>query len=353
MRSSAVTLTLVLVAVACDRVPEARPDTSPPTPPAKAPAAPAVASAAPATGSYRLPATDRVIAIGDLHGDLGALRATLRLAGAIDTDDRWIGKQLTVVQTGDQVDRGDQDREVLDVIEKLENDAKAADSHFYVLNGNHELMNAGFDFRYVTRKSFARFGDYSRQATGAAEHLPDDQRGRAAAFSPGGPYALKLSKHLTLALVGDSLFAHAGVLPAHVDYGLDRINRESQDFLSGRSRSSSPALSAEDSPIWTRFYGGSVDETTCQVLGRVLQQVGAKRLVVGHTVQAAGINGACDNRLFRIDVGLSAFFGENPRQVLEITPAGAKVLKAGAGATTPAEPPRKSQPRDSALHSPP
>jgi hypothetical protein len=113
----------------------------------------------------------------------------------------------------------------------------------------------------------------------------------------------------------------------------------------------SPALSAEDSPIWTRFYGGSVEETTCQVLGRVLQQVGAKRLVVGHTVQAVGINGACGNRLFRIDVGLSAFFGETPPQVLEITAAGAKVLKAGASA--PAEPPPKSQPRDSGLHSRP
>jgi hypothetical protein len=354
MRSSAVTLTLVLAgASACDRTPEAKTDTSPPALPPTRPAAPASASSSAPSSSYRLPASARVIAIGDLHSDLNALRATLRLAGAIDSDDRWIGKDLTLVQTGDQIDRGDQDREVLDVLEKLESDAKAAGGAFYVLNGNHELMNAGFDFRYVSRRSFGGFDDFSRRAVGAAEQLPDAQRGRAAAFSPGGPYALKLAKHLTVALVGDSLFAHGGVLPAHVDYGLDRINRESQDFLAGRSRALPRALSAEDAPVWTRFYGGDVDEATCEVLGRVLAQVGAKRLVVGHTVQAAGINGACQDRLFRIDVGLSAFYGHNPAQVLEISAGGAKVLRAGASTDAPARSGKKSQPSGSALQSEP
>ncbi len=289
--------------------------------------------------------------MGDLHGDLNALRATLRLAGAIDSDDRFVGKDLTLVQTGDQLDRGDQDREVLDVLEKLELDAKAAGSALYVLNGNHELMNAGFDFRYVTRKSFASFADFSRRALGAAEHVPEDQRGRAAAFTPGAPYALKLAKHLTVALIGDTLFAHGGVLPAHVDYGLDRLNREASDFLAGKLRALPRALAAEESPVWTRFYGGDVDGETCDVLGRVLQQVGAKRLVVGHTVQRQGINAACQDRLFRIDVGLSAFYGDNPAQVLEITATGTRILTAGREAAPGIG--KKSQRGDSALQSSP
>ncbi len=33
----------------------------------------------------------RVVAIGDLHGDLEAARSALRLAGAIDEQDQWIG----------------------------------------------------------------------------------------------------------------------------------------------------------------------------------------------------------------------------------------------------------------------
>lgn len=352
MRSAVALALLSSFTAACDRTPEAKPGPAPiAPPPASPPPTPPKSSDEPAIASYRLPATSRVVAVGDLHGDLNALRATLRLAGAIDSDDRFVGKDLTLVQTGDQIDRGDQDREVLDVLEKLELEAKAAGSALHVLNGNHELMNASFDFRYVTRRSFTSFSDFSRRAQGAAEHVPDEQRGRAAAFAPGAPYALKLAKHLTVALIGDTLFAHGGVLPAHVDYGLDRLNREASDFLSGRLRALPGALSAEDAPVWTRFYGGEVDAETCKVLGRVLEQVGAKRLVVGHTVQRDGINGACQDRLFRIDVGLSAFFGDNAPQVLEITAAGARILKAGAESKP--TPGKKSQPSDSALHSSP
>jgi hypothetical protein len=300
-----------------------------------------------------LPSSARVVAIGDLHGDLNALRNALRLAGALDSDDRWIGgKDLTVVQTGDQLDRGDHDREVLDVIEKLEAEATAAGSRFVVLNGNHELMNAGFDFRYVSRKSFAGFDDYKAQASAFAGRLPAEELGRAAALAPGAPYALKLAKHLTVARVGDSVFVHGGLLPAHVDYGLDRINAEASAFLSGKLRSLPAALGGEEAPVWTRVYGGDVDAAACDALGRTLKSVGAKRLIVGHTVQKSGINAACQDRVFRIDVGLSAYYGDNPVQVLEITGSGARVLTAG-GPTPGAGPGKKSQSARPALHSAP
>jgi hypothetical protein len=357
------TLTLgcaVALTCACDRTPEVKPDTTLPAPPTSSKAEPVKAEPtkaepiAAAPTSFRLPAKARLVAIGDIHGDLSALRAALRLAGAIDSDDRWIGKDLTVVQTGDQIDRGDQDREVLDVLEKLEADAKTAGSELIVLNGNHELMNAGFDFRYVTKRSFASFGELAQRAGASAERLPDDERGRAAAFAPGGPYALKLSRHLTIAIVGDSLFAHGGVLPAHIDYGLERINREASAFLAGKLPRLPAALSAEDAPVWTRLYGGpQVDDATCETLGRVLTQVGAKRLIVGHTVQKGGIQSGCHDRLFRIDVGLSAFYGDNPPEVLEITAQGARVLKPGAAAPPAVPSSKKSQVASPALHSMP
>jgi hypothetical protein len=343
---------------ACDRTPEARP--SPPSPPpAAASASASVPNDTPPT-SYRLPGSARLVAIGDIHGDLKALRAALRLAGAINGDDDWIGKDLTVVQTGDQVDRGDQDREVLDVLEKLEGAARAAGGALHVLNGNHELMQANFDFRYVTRRSFESFRGFRDEAQHGhalpafAERLPPEERGRAAAFAPGRAYAQKLAKHLTVAVVGDSLFAHGGVLPAHVDYGLSRINREASDFLSGKRADLSKALASEDSPVWTREFGSpEIGADTCAALGRVLQQVGAKRLIVGHTVQKGGISSACQDRLFRIDVGLSAYYGDNPVQVLEVTASGARVLTAGATSSSPGPATKKSAPSDSALHSPP
>jgi hypothetical protein len=183
--------------------------------------------------------------------------------------------------------------------------------------------------------------------------VPEDERGRAAAFAPGAPYASKLAKHLTVALVGDSLFAHGGVLPAHVDYGLARINSDAQGFLAGQHSGMPKSLRAEDSPVWTRAYGGDIDAKTCETLGRVLKEVGAKRLVVGHTVQKAGINAACSDRLFRIDVGLSSFYGDNPAQVLEITPQGTRILKAGSPEAAPAPTSKKGKPADSAVHSAP
>jgi hypothetical protein len=87
------------------------------------------------------------------------------------------------------------------------------------------------------------------------------------------------------------------------------------------------------------------------MLARVLQQVGAKRLVVGHTVQKNGISGACQDKVFRIDVGLSAYYGNNPAQVLEISGGRTRILTAGNAGKPAAE--RKSAPSDSSLHSAP
>ena len=89
----------------------------------------------------------RLIAIGDVHGDLGATRAALRLGGAIDGDDRWIGAGLTVVQTGDQLDRGDEERQIVDLFSRLAKDAAKSGGRVVALNGNHEIMNVQGDFR--------------------------------------------------------------------------------------------------------------------------------------------------------------------------------------------------------------
>jgi hypothetical protein len=68
--------------------------------------------------------------------------------------------------------------------------------------------------------------------------------------------------------------------------------------------------------VWTRFYAESTDEV-CGVLGQTLKALGAKRLVVGHTVQKGGITSACDGALWRIDVGMASHYGGRV-QVLEI-----------------------------------
>ena len=48
----------------------------------------------------------RVVAIGDIHGEIDGVERILREAGLMDSENNWIGGDTTLVQTGDIVDRG-------------------------------------------------------------------------------------------------------------------------------------------------------------------------------------------------------------------------------------------------------
>ena len=50
--------------------------------------------------------TERIVAVGDVHGAFDQFVAILRTAGLIDIRDRWSGKTAVLVQTGDMLDRG-------------------------------------------------------------------------------------------------------------------------------------------------------------------------------------------------------------------------------------------------------
>ena len=269
----------------------------------------------------------RLIAIGDLHGDLAAARQALRLAGAIDESDRWIGKNLSVVQTGDQLDRGDDERGILDLLQQLKASAAEQGGQVIPLNGNHEVMNAQGDYRYVTPAGIGAFAGV-RPRSPLARSAPPPFEDRAAAFLPGGGYARVLAERDLIAVVGDTVFVHGGVTPAHVGYGIERINRETQAWLRGEGRL--PAIvPSETGPIWMRDYSlDPVAASTCETLGQVLAALGARRMVVGHTVQKTGITSACDDRVYRIDVGLSRYYGEGDIQVLEIDGARVRTLSA-------------------------
>ena len=63
---------------------------------------------------YDWQGVNRVVAIGDVHGDKDALTAVLRMAALIDSNDRWIGGTAHVVQVGDVPARGPQTRAAAD-----------------------------------------------------------------------------------------------------------------------------------------------------------------------------------------------------------------------------------------------
>ncbi len=268
-----------------------------------------------------MPGAARVVAIGDVHGDIAATRTALELAGAINDKDEWIGGKLVVVQTGDQLDRGDDEPEILDLFEALEKKAKAAGGRFYALNGNHEVLNVAADFRYVTEGGFVDYKD-AKPTTGSVKRrvqtLDPKMRGRAAAFLPGGPQAKRLARRPIGIVVGDTAFAHGGILPGHMRYGLGRINEETRKWMEGQTAKAPEMLENQDSPIWTRAYSdGEPSARSCAALGRALGMLKAKRMVVGHTVQKGGITSGCSGQVWRIDVGLAKHYGGKP-QVLEI-----------------------------------
>lgn len=261
-----------------------------------------------APAPLRIRSKGRVVALGDVHGDLAAARAALQAAGAVDATGRWSGGSLTVVQTGDILDRGDDEQALLDWFEVLETQATAAGGQFIWLLGNHELMNAAGDFRYVTPGGFRDFADAPgvdvRQR--ALASVPERLRARVAALVPGAPYARVMAGQRVIVIVDDVVYAHAGVIGPWPKQA-DATNRDADCWLAGGIAEPPAAVIAEDGPVWTRALGGS--SVDCAQVAAALSELGAARMVVGHTVQPTGITSACEGKVWRIDVGMARAYG--------------------------------------------
>jgi hypothetical protein len=247
------------------------------------------------------PGADRIVAIGDVHGDFNALRRCLKIAGVCDEDERWTGGTTHLVQLGDILDRGDTERSCIDLLFSLKTQARASGGDVHILLGNHELMNVDRDFRYVTPNSWTGWTSGSDDDDQALSDLLFAERRhaeilskfpmcreRAAAFLPGGHMARRLARMPVAVRIGDTLLVHAGVRLAYARYGLDKINEEAAAWLSGRGPRPK-ILDADDSPLWVRQYSvPNVRDSAERELEQVLRTVGAQRMVVGHTPQVGG-----------------------------------------------------------------
>jgi hypothetical protein len=240
-------------------------------------------------------------------------------------------------------DRGGEEIKVLYLLEKLRGEAQKAGGDVHIMNGNHEIMNMEGDFRYATVAGLEEFRGWAHWFNlgnvlkskcaglenqsdifrGIPDAYPPGLRARMAALRPGGPIASRfLSNHPMVLVVGSSVFVHGGLLPDHVTYGLDRINDEVREWMLGSKGWKGPRyLHGSNAVVWLRKYS-EVKESRCdcELLTRCLGSInGAKRMVVGHTIQQpVGLNGACDNQVIRVDVGLSKGCSDGMPQVLEI-----------------------------------
>ena len=100
---------------------------------------------------------ERVVAIGDIHGDYDNYMAILEAAGLVNTRGKWAGGKTHLVQTGDIPDRGPDTLKIIEHLKKLAKEAKKKGGRVHSLIGNHEAMNVTGDLRYVTAGEFQAF----------------------------------------------------------------------------------------------------------------------------------------------------------------------------------------------------
>lgn len=264
-----------------------------------------------------LPMPERLIAIGDIHGDIGKLKACFTAYGLIDAQERWTGGRAVVVQLGDQVDsqmrvagtepswEREPDTEVVVFMDRLDAAARASGGRVISLIGNHEIMNSMGMLEYVSQRSMEH-GAMVRQIR----------------FNPGGDMAAILSRRQAIVKIGDILFCHAGLLPHHlvlVKNDLRAINELVNKFFTGQpidKRLFTELFLSESGLVWTRAYSNLPDDFLSACMDDVFGRVGGKTIVVGHTPVPAIINRV--NQVWFIDTGFSRAFGDNTVQVLDI-----------------------------------
>ncbi len=118
-------------------------------------------------------------------------------------------------------------------------------------------------------------------------------------------------------IAGDSAFVHGGLLPQYVSSpaDIDDMNARWSQFARGELG----AYTDEDiyETMWDRSFSDSDVDPDCATLATVRTSLGVSRMVVGHS-RWTHINNACDGMVWRIDTGMSEYYGGNI-EVLEIS----------------------------------
>jgi TPR repeat protein len=270
---------------------------------------------------------ERVIAIGDVHGDYESLAAVLRSAGLIDKDGNWTGGKTHLVQTGDIVDRGPESREVMDLLIRLQKQAEAAGGAVHCLLGNHEAMNLYGDLRYVSPAEFAAFAPQNSQADRAASN-GDQQKAltaaatpemdqslwqrehpvgwdeRRKAFSAEGEYGKWLRGDNAIIKIDRTLFVHAGLGAKYADWSIERINDEVRAEFADFTRLHGGIATDEQGPLWYAGLAKGDEQQLEPLVDALLEHFDVDRIVVGHTYAKGAVTPRFDGKLILVDAGI-------------------------------------------------
>ncbi|SHO79846.1 Uncharacterized protein MSYG_4197 [Malassezia sympodialis ATCC 42132] len=278
-------------------------------------------SAWPRTYAYR-----RVVAIGDLHGDYDQALEILRATHVVDERSHWDGGDTVLVSTGDTVDRGDATIKLYEMFQRLRTESGKAGGQVVTLLGNHEVMNALGDWRYVTPGDLASFGGHDARRHAMST---DGWLGREwlthYAVTASVPLLDTQAESLAPALsrTHRASFVHGGISPVWAQLGTDSINahahgllrkaltsRPSNGMLPGDALREERALWAADGPLWYRGYALDAERDACANADHARRTLDVQSLIMGHTPQMGGIARRCaDDRLYIIDTGMSHAYG--------------------------------------------
>ena len=267
---------------------------------------------------YEYPKCDRLVIIGDIHGDIKRLKTILIDAKIINNNIEWIAEppNTVVVQMGDQVDSLNRDEsiaewEVLDDVEViyftnlLDKFAQSKGGRFISIIGNHEFMNVIGNYSYVSNKSMA-----------------NNENKRRELFKAKGVLSPILSKRPIVLKIGELFFCHAGLTTKHLellkkyDKDISYINRIWKNFvLHGNVLKEDKELFDNilldyNGILWTRELDNQND------LNEMLKSINCTFMFVGHTVMD-GIK-FYNNKVWYTDTGISRAFGNNKYQYMEI-----------------------------------
>jgi hypothetical protein len=319
----------------------------------------------------------RIVAVGDLHGDFQAWQAIARSAGVMDGAGHWAGGKTTLVQLGDVLDREPDSLKIVRSLQQLEKEAHRAGGRVVVILGNHEAMNLLGDFRYTTPGEFAAFAgpnsaairdriyDQNRaaieQATQASNPAATPQQIRDAwmsqhplgwvehklAWAPSGELGRWATRNPAIVKIDGTLFVHGGISAEFAKLPIAEVNRRVQAAMAAGDGSPSTILEDPLGPLW---YRGLVTRdpdaehvraqaapnaqppTPDQELNGVLAAYRADRIVVGHTPDLKGIELLYGGRLARVDTGNSRAYG-GPLSWLEIV--GGRMIPHSVGRPSP------------------
>ena len=309
----------------------------------------------------------RIVAVGDLHGDYEAYEEIMRNAGLIDSRGRWVGGDTILVQTGDIADRGPDSLKIIRHLQKLEKRARRNSGRIVTLVGNHEAMNMTNDLRYVHPGEYEAFA--TRRSNALRERVYENNREALEAFYLGEdpaltPEAVKakwiaatplgklehqsawradgeigswIVNNPAISVIDGNLFVHGGISAKYADRSVDMLNAEVAGALTNDVNESEAIINDELGPLWYRglvspppaLPADETSETPAETVGAptpltpeeevdlVLEAFGVARIIVGHTPSLAGVKARHGGKVIQIDTGASAYYG-GTRSFLEI-----------------------------------